>query len=497
MDVITRNDIISALGKLGLEKGDHVIVHSALSSIGNVAGGADTVIDALLEAVGEEGTVVVPTFGSKDKVFDPKKSDTTFGIIPQTLWKRKNALRSRHPLASVAAVGAKAKWLVEGHETAKIAHGYNTPYTKLAELDGKILLVGVDQDRNTFLHTAEELARWPYLKPAKGSYLDAHGKTITKTWPYFPGPHRNFIGLQSWLKSSGLVSRGMIGSSVAQLMRAKPLLAALLERLKVEPDLFLSQNPNLPDGIWQNADILRARLKQEAFTTAADSQCAGRYLEEMIDNLKRFGIDNIVLSFVNGVAWNRVARKMRGWYLAGFKLAGIKIAAIKLINPNDADVTQLLKESKAGAVIVSSTSDIAVMSKIASSGVKMYIENIRISANAAVELMNRLDKKSSNVQLAFNPLEFVQVGEDPFSKTYTRTNVKRHIGLLYINDGLATGEKTSLEQGLAEIKELISILHCRSFKGIFVLQSPNCEVFAENARKFMDVLRELGACPAK
>jgi aminoglycoside 3-N-acetyltransferase len=493
MDVITKKDIVQSLKKLGLEKGDSVIVHSALSSIGKVAGGADTVIEALLETVGVQGTVMVPTFGSKDKVFDPKKSETNLGIIPQAFWKRKDALRSWHPLASVAAIGAKAKWFVEGHEAAKIAHGHNSPYTKLAEVGGKMLLLGVDQDRNTCLHTAEELARLPYLKTAKASYLAANGKTVAKACPYFPGPHRNFIGLQSWLESSGLVSSAMIGSAVARLMPVKPLLAALLKRLKNEPSLFISENPNLADGIWQNADILRAQLNREAFTLAADSQYAGRYLEEAADNLKRFGIDNIVLSFVNGVAWNHIDSKTRKWHLQGLRLASIRIAAIKLTNPAPDDVVPLVKEAKAGAVIVASTVGADIIGKIASSKVKVYVENIRISANSAVKLMNSL----SNVQIAFNPLEFVQVGENPFLQTYTRTSVKRHIGLMYINDGLATGQRTNLENGLAETKELISILRCKSFNGLFVLQSPDCESFGQNARSFMAFLKELGECPAK
>ena len=116
-----------------------------------------------------------------------------------------------------------------------------------------------------------------------------------------------------------------------------------------------------------------------------------------------------------------------------------------------------------------------------------------------------------------------KIQEDAFEKNAREKAVK--IGLPYINlvgfpisaDALALIPKTEAERLMAvcflwsgdeariavvkteaaEIKELISILRCKRFNGIFVLQSPNCEVFAENARKFMDVLRELGACPAK
>ena len=207
MTTVTKKEIIQGLRRMGLKTNDHVLVHSSLGSFGKVSGGADTVIDALLKVVGPDGTVIVPTFECSDKVFDPKKSETSLSIIPQVFWKRKQAVRSRHPLASVAAIGQKAEWLIEGHENAKLAHGKNTPYTKLARIEGKVLLLGVDQDRSTFLHVAETLTKQPYLKTSEGSYIDSDGKVRKTKWSYFPGPHRDFIGLQSWLESAGLINK--------------------------------------------------------------------------------------------------------------------------------------------------------------------------------------------------------------------------------------------------------------------------------------------------
>jgi Aminoglycoside N3''-acetyltransferase len=194
-----RKDIVAGLERLGLRRGDRVLVHSSLSSFGPVTGGADTVIDALLEAVGETGTVVVPTFGCSDEVFDPSSSETGLGVIPRVFWKRPGALRSRHPLASAAAIGPDAEELIRDHEKADTGHGEGTPYHRLYERAGKILLLGVDQDRSTFLHTAEELSRLPYLRPSTARYLDERGAVVRATWAWFPGPHRDFIGLQrSW-----------------------------------------------------------------------------------------------------------------------------------------------------------------------------------------------------------------------------------------------------------------------------------------------------------
>jgi len=492
MKTITKKDILQGLKRLGIRKGDHLLVHTALGSFGKVQGGADTVIDALLETVGPQGTVMMPSFGSPAEIFDVKKTETNLGAVAKAFWKRKQAVRSKHPLAAVAAIGEKAKWFVAGHESEMLSHGENTPYVKLAEMGGKILLLGVDQDRSTFLHVAETLTKQPYLRTSKGAYVDESGKVRKKSWPFFPGPHRNFIGLQSWLESLWLVKKIRIGSCVAQVLPAAELLDALLKRINDEPDLFISNNPNMYDAIWQRAAIIKAEFMKESFTLAADSLYAGKFIEEAIDNLKRFGIDNIVLSFVNETAWDKIEDKKRKWYLQGLANAEIKTAAIKFQMLDTAKAAALLKESKTKKLIVPSTASKDEIVKAIKAGFDVYIENAGISGNDIVSMV-----KSMPAKIAFNPLNFAQIGENPFLGVYTKAHIVKHIGALYINDGLATGQRTPLEEGLAEIKELISILRCRSFDGLFILQGPDSNSFAQTVRKFIDMLKELGKCPPK
>ncbi len=492
MKIVTKKDILQGLRRLGLKKGDHILVHTALGSFGKVQGGAKTVIAALLETAGAQGTVMVPTFGPPNEIFDLKKSETNLGAVPKMFWKRKDAVRSRHPLASVAVIGEKAKWLTAGHESEILAHGENTPYVRLAEIGGKILLLGVDQDRSTFLHVAEVLTRQPYLRTWKGAYLDKFGKVQKKSWPFYPGPHRDFIALQSWLESSGLVKKTLIGSCVAQMMPAAELLDALLARIKNEPDLFISDNPNMYDAIWQRADIMRAAFMKESFMLAADSLYAGKYIEEAIDNLKRFGIDNIVLSFVNNTAWDKIEDKKRAWYLRGLSEADISVAAIKPQTLDAKKAVALLKESKTKKLIVPSMVSRDKIAQVSKAGFEVYVENMGIGGSEIVSMV-----KNTLVKVAFNPLNFAQVDENPFLSVYTKTHIIKHIGALYINDGLATGERTPLEEGLGEIKELISTLRCRSFDGLFILQGPDSNAFAETVKKFIDMLKELGECPEK
>lgn len=494
--VITGHDLRHGLAALGIEAGDHVLVHSSLSSFGRVRGGANTLIDALLGTVGPQGTVMMPAFGSTDAVFDAEKSETTLGAVPRAFWKRAEAVRSRHPLASVAAIGAEADALVRHHEKAATAHGHGTPFHRLYELRGKVLLLGVDQDRSTFLHTAEALARLPYLRPHKARFKDAQGKTRTRTWKFFPGPHRDFIGLQAWLDAEGLTRKLKIGSCMAQAMPCRALLDALLRRLETEPDLFLSANRQMHDGVWQRADILRARWAALSFEMVADSRFAGRCGEEIIDNLARSGLDRVLLSSIGDVPWPGLNQTRRKWVLRGFRDAKVHIAALKVPVLVPREALDLVSEAGAGRLVVPSTACPEAVETVAARGVDVLVENVAVGSESMCRLLDAMQRRKAcrNVQLAFNPLGFAQACEHPFLQSF-RTPLKRQIGMLFVNDGMATGRRTSLEQGVAEIKELLSVLHCRSFDGMVALQATEPSTFVDTATACMDILEEIGACP--
>jgi aminoglycoside 3-N-acetyltransferase len=168
MPRVRKEAIKAGLAKLGLKKGDTVGVHSSLSSFGYVDGGADAVIDALLETVGPRGNVVMSTHSanlSDDQrtpemialgvswlfrilPYDPENTPVTTGIIPETFRKRKGVIRGLHPNLSVAAAGPNAAALSKG-------------WHQLLKLDGYILLLGVGLDRCTAMHLAEKRVQLP------------------------------------------------------------------------------------------------------------------------------------------------------------------------------------------------------------------------------------------------------------------------------------------------------------------------------------------------
>lgn len=178
------NALLAGWRRAGVETGMHVIVHSALSSIGPVQGGPGTVVETLQTAVGADGTLVAPAF--TPQVADPHPEvrgvpdddvrarrehvplftpglPSPMGAVAEALRQAPGAMRSWHPQASVAAVGARAERIVST-QPLHFAVGEGSPFDALYELGGFILLVGVGHNRNSFLHYAESLVAEPRLK---------------------------------------------------------------------------------------------------------------------------------------------------------------------------------------------------------------------------------------------------------------------------------------------------------------------------------------------
>ncbi len=163
---ITRIEIVEGLRQVGIGSGDIALVHSSLSSFGYIEGGADTVIDALLQAVGPEGTIVMPAFtwGPHDKpggVYDVDSTpvDRIIGIIPETFRCREGVIRSLHVCHSICMFGPHAEMLMGDGKTA---FGPGSSFEILYELDSWNLFLGVGSCVCTALHIAEERSNVPY-----------------------------------------------------------------------------------------------------------------------------------------------------------------------------------------------------------------------------------------------------------------------------------------------------------------------------------------------
>ena len=165
--MVTKKDIAAALCDLGVKKDRPLLVHSSLSAFGQVDGGADTVIDALSEAVLPDGTLVMPSFNHGDvyqagDIYDVKTTKTTNGIIPDTFWRRPGVMRSLASTHAFAAQGKKAKQYLENHHKTS-PMGKGSPIDYMFADDGYVLLLGVDFTANSFHHYVEEMMGAPCL----------------------------------------------------------------------------------------------------------------------------------------------------------------------------------------------------------------------------------------------------------------------------------------------------------------------------------------------
>lgn len=161
----TKEDLKAYLRDMGLKHTDAVMVHSSMKSIGEVEGRADTVVDAFMEYFGE-GMFMTPVhtwaqMSEQYNIFDPVNEDGCVGIIPNIFYKREGVFRSLHPTHSIAAYGRGAKEYVKGEEDVTTPCAPGGCWDRLRTIDAKILLVGVNHVKNTYIHAVEEALNVP------------------------------------------------------------------------------------------------------------------------------------------------------------------------------------------------------------------------------------------------------------------------------------------------------------------------------------------------
>lgn len=165
---VTQADLVAGLQGLGIIAGDVVFIHSSLKSLGFVPGGPAEVIAALQEAVGQDGTLILPTYyqpgGTIQRTcelpgyeFDIRKHGTSMGRLPEAFLRTPGIARSLHPTHSVAAWGRHAAFLTEAHHLAPSVFGEGSPWQRFAELPrAKVLGLGVSMGPITFYHLLED-----------------------------------------------------------------------------------------------------------------------------------------------------------------------------------------------------------------------------------------------------------------------------------------------------------------------------------------------------
>lgn len=245
--IVLKEDIIKSLNEIGVSKGQCVMVHTSLSSLGFVCGGAQTVIEALIDVIGETGTIIMPTQSWKN--LDPScgvhwqepeewwqiirdnwpaynkdiTPTNTMGAVAEMFRKWKSALRSDHPARSVAAWGKYADYITQNHSLTDV-FGETSPIGKLYELNGYVLLLGVGYDKNTSLHLADVRANYPSKHNCvEHSAIIENGNRVWKSYEtlYVDGEDFNLIGRE--FERFCCVKKTSIGNGTAIFMNQRDL----------------------------------------------------------------------------------------------------------------------------------------------------------------------------------------------------------------------------------------------------------------------------------
>ncbi|HMQ32083.1 MAG TPA: AAC(3) family N-acetyltransferase [Chloroflexaceae bacterium] len=241
-----RVSLADDLRALGLAPGDTVMVHAAFRALG--VRDPDAVILALLDVLGDAGTLLMPALSwlqEPPDVHDTRATPSCVGFLPEYFRTRPGTRRSLHPTHSVCGVGVRADELLEIHHADTTPCGPHSPFSAILR-GGMILFLGCGLRPNTAMHAVEEHAQPPYLfgPPRLYTITDENGQTFQRVYtPHgFAGVTQRYDRVADLLAPPALQS-GYVGAAAAFLVDGPVLLDAALAALRRNPYFFVE-----PDG---------------------------------------------------------------------------------------------------------------------------------------------------------------------------------------------------------------------------------------------------------
>lgn len=231
-------EVAAQLLALGVKPGGVLLVHTSFRAVRPVEGGPLGLIQALRQALGPEGTLVMPTMTDGESIFDPRSTPTAgMGITAELFWRQPGVTRSMHPGGSFAAVGPHAERICAPQPLAP-PHGTESPPGRVHDLDGQVLLLGVTHGESTTVHVAESIAKVPYAVEHP-CVVEIDGQPATALIPETDHCCRGFDRLDVWLSERELQREGRVGNARAVLADARAIVAVAVEHLTEDPLVFL------------------------------------------------------------------------------------------------------------------------------------------------------------------------------------------------------------------------------------------------------------------
>lgn len=243
--IITQQKLETDLRNAGIQAGDIVLVHSSLSRIGYLENGAKTFVDALMNVLTEEGTLLMPTspnavfqydFIKSNKQFDVLNTHSATGKITEYFRTQPGVLRSWHPTEPVSAWGKNAHYFIKDHFNQLTPYNSQSPFFRVSEQKGKLLYVGVTLTMaGTNLHTLEDAVDFKFPVYANEIFeveiTDPSGKKhVVKTKVHNPefSKKRKCDELIPLFEKEGVMQKVKIGEAECLLADAHGFLETMI-----------------------------------------------------------------------------------------------------------------------------------------------------------------------------------------------------------------------------------------------------------------------------
>jgi len=253
---ITKDEIVAKLKALGVKSGMVLETHLALSAFGYVIGGAQAVVDALIECVGYDGTLVMPMQDANNcdpsmwdsppidhdlhqlvrdntPAFNKKESDgVEMGAIADNFRRRDGVIISNNPSLAYAAWGKYAK-LICDHQSLHFSLGEESPIAKMYELNASVLLIGAPYSKCTCMHLAEYRSTYRPIV-IQAAAVEINGKRVWKKYLDIDLNSKIFNDIGTAMEKSIKVSNIMIGNTGAKLFKLDQAIDYATQYLKAK-----------------------------------------------------------------------------------------------------------------------------------------------------------------------------------------------------------------------------------------------------------------------
>jgi aminoglycoside N3'-acetyltransferase len=249
----SKEQLIDQLVAMGIEQGDTVLIRAALRQVGAVDGGAATIMKALQETVGKNGTLVTLGFTSltprwklKESVVFTEKSKSNTGALAKCFLLDKGCQRSKHPVNSFLAIGPKAEKILKNHDASSLSYA---PMNALRADNAKMLIFGCVSNSPGFttVHSVQEnlgLTKKSWFNGLAGALYEDNGKVHTYIKKDFGGCSAGFSKFYSnYIESEALVV-GRVGQAYALLIGVKTSYDIEFKLIKNNNQYFLCDKPS-------------------------------------------------------------------------------------------------------------------------------------------------------------------------------------------------------------------------------------------------------------